>query len=276
MTDITIQPISGYIGAEIQDVDLSQPLASDTVTQLKQALFQYGVIFFRDQELEPEDHIRMAESFGEIEINRFFKQVEGYPKVAEVRKEPHQKSNIGGRWHTDHSYDVAPAMGSILYAKEVPPVGGDTLFASMYAAHDHLSEGLKETLSHMKAWHSNSRVFGKSSRPDNEGRTGNEDQVSPDIVQPVIIRHPETGRKALYVNSIFTYGFEGWTEEESQPLLEYLFKFATQPAFCCRFQWQAGSLAFWDNRAIQHLAINDYHGHRRLMHRITLKGVPLI
>ena len=272
---ISYQPVSRFTGAEIHDVDLSKPISDSLLQQLKEALFDYGVIFFRDQELRPEDHIAVAERFSEIDINRFFKAVDGYPQVAEVRKEPHQKLNIGSEWHADHSYDTAPAMGSILYAQEVPPIGGDTIWASMYAAYDHLSDGLKEMLGNLRAWHGSSHVFGKQKSKDVGDRIGGEDKVIPDVSQPVIIQHPETGRKALYVNPTFTLGFEGWTQEESQPLLDYLYQFSTQPAFCCRFQWAKGSLAFWDNRATQHLAINDYHGHRRLMHRITLKGVPL-
>lgn len=262
--NLTLKPISGFIGAEIQGVDLSQAISDELVQQIKAALFDYGVIFFREQNLRPEDQIALAERFGEIEINRFFTPVEGYAQIAEVRKEAHQKHAIGSQWHTDHSYDVAPALGSIFYAVELPPFGGDTAFASMVAAYDHLSDGLKETLDQLKAWHSAVTVFGK-----------NHDNVPPAVLHPVVIRHPETGCKALFVNPVFTTRIDGWSEAESQPLLKYLYEFATQPAFCCRLQWQPGSLAFWDNRITQHLAINDYDGHRRLMHRITLKGTPL-
>ncbi|MEM7033188.1 MAG: TauD/TfdA family dioxygenase [Chloroflexota bacterium] len=272
---IKVNPIAGHIGAEILGVDLSKSMSNSLAQTLKQSLFEHGVIFFREQNLKPEDHIAMAESFGEIEINRFFKPVEGYAKIAEVRKEPHQKRNIGAKWHTDHSYDTAPAMGSILYALEVPPVGGDTIFASMYAAYDHLSDGLKETLHNLKAWHSSEETFGVPKDKDIGDRIGGQENVKPDVLHPVIIGHPSTGRSALYVNPQFTVRFDGWTEEESKPLLEYLYQFATQPAFCCRFHWEKGTVAFWDNRISQHLAVNDYHGHRRLMHRITLKGVPI-
>ena len=272
---ITLHPIAGYIGTEIQGVDLSKPIPDGTLHQIRQALFDYGVIFFREQNLRPEDHIAVAERFSEIEINRFFKAVDGYAQIAEVRKEPHQKLNIGSKWHTDHSYDPAPAMGSILYALEVPPIGGDTIWASMYAAHDHLSDGLKETLSSLKAWHSSAATFGKPTPKDIGDRIGGQENITPDVLHPVLIRHPETGRKALYVNPQFTVRFDGWTAEESQPLLDYLYHFATRPEFCCRFRWEKGSLAFWDNRITQHVALNDYQGHRRLMHRITLKGTPL-
>ena len=274
MISLKITPSAGFVGAEIRGVDLAQPLSTTLVEQLSEALYQYGVIFFREQELQPADHVRLAEQFGEIEINRFFKPVENHPQIAEVRKAPDQKVNIGSHWHSDHSYDTAPAMGSILYGVELPPFGGDTIFASMYAAYDHLSDGLKATLENLKAWHTSSGFSAPATKAFGDRFEG-QDRVTPDILQPIVIQHPATGRKALYVNETFTTGFENWTPEESKPLLDYLFRFAVQPAFCCRFSWQPGSLAFWDNRAVQHLAINDYHGYRRLMHRITLKGVLL-
>ena len=274
MAQIQITPTAGYVGAEISGVDLSQTLSDAELDQVKNTLFEYGVVFFRDQTMRPEDHIRLAEQVSEIDINRFFKPVDGYPKIAEVRKEPDQTVNIGSMWHSDHSYDTAPAMGSILVAREVPPFGGDTVFASMYAAYDHLSDGLKATLEGLKAWHTSSGFAAPADKEIGD-RLGGQDRVTPDVLQNVVIKHPVTGRKALYVNETFTVGFEGWTAEESKPLLDYLFQHAVKPAFCYRFSWRPGSVAFWDNRVVQHLAINDYHGHRRLMHRITLKGVPL-
>lgn len=199
--------------------------------------------------------------------------------IAEVRKEPDQQKNIGGSWHTDHSYDLAPAMGSILYAREVPDSGGDTLFASMYLAYEALSDGLKETLEGLNAVHSSRHVFGHKTEYTGDGgykgRYNNPELATQDAVHPVIIRHPDSGRKALYVNPGFTLRFEGWTDEESKPLLNYLYQHAVRPEFTCRFKWQNGSIAFWDNRATMHYALNDYQGQRRLMHRITVEGVPL-
>ena len=236
MTTIQITPSAGFVGAEISGVDLAQRLSDAELGQLKDALFEYGVIFFREQDLRPEDHIRLAEQFSEIDINRFFKPVDGYPQIAEVRKEPDQKVNIGSRWHSDHSYDLAPAMGSILYAIELPPFGGDTIFASMYAAYDHLSDGLKMTLEGLKAWHTSSGFAAPPSKEVGD-RLGGQDRVTPDVLQNVVIKHPVSGRKALYVNETFTVGFEGWTAEESKPLLDYLFQHAVKPAFCYRFSW---------------------------------------
>jgi taurine dioxygenase len=232
------------------------------------------VVFFRDQSLTPDQHIGLARQFGEININRFFTHAEGYPEIALVVKEPDQTKNIGGGWHTDHSYDQIPALGSMLYAREVPPVGGDTLFASMYAAYDALSAGLKQTLAGLRAVHSSRHVFGVK-RDDMTGRYRNAEAAVQDAVHPVVITHPDSGRKALYVNPGFTLRFEGWTDDESRGLLDTLYRHASKPDFCTRFAWQDGSLAFWDNRATWHYAVNDYHGERRLMHRITIEGCAL-
>src|SRR5258708_6629688 len=275
---IDARPTSGAVGAEIFGLDLSNGLDDSDVSELRAALNKYGVIFFRDQTISPEQQIAFAERFGTININRFFKAAPGYPQIAEVRKEPTQKTNIGGGWHTDHSYDQIPALGSILLAREVPPRGGDTMFASMGLAYEALSDGLKKTLGSLRAVHSSRHVFGAKSlqsSPDRQGRLVNPELATQDAVHPVVISHPETGRPTLYVNSNFTTHFEGWTERESKPLLEFLYGHASRPEFQTRFTWEEGSIAFWDNRATWHYALNDYQGERRLMHRITIEGVPL-
>jgi taurine dioxygenase len=276
---IEVRPVTPHLGAEIDGVDLSEPLSEQIVGEIERAFLDFGVVFFRNQQLTPQQHIALAERFGPIDINRFFKAVDGHPQIAEVRKEAEQKANIGGSWHTDHSYDQVPAKGSLLYARELPPVGGDTLFASMYAAYDALSPGLQTTLEGLKALHSSRHVFGVDARrlahSDLQGRIGNPELATQDAVHPVVIVHPETRRKALYVNANFTVGIEGWTTEESAALLEFLYHHAARPEFTLRFRWQPGSLAFWDNRATWHLALNDYAGHRRLLHRITIGGSAL-
>lgn len=275
---VEIRPLSPAVGAEILGVDIGGSLSNAEVDAIARAHGDYGVVFFRDQNLTPEQHIAFARRFGDINVNRFFKPVANHPLIAEVRKEPDQQTNIGGSWHTDHSYDAAPAMGSILYALEVPDVGGDTLFASMYRAYETLSDGMKELLSGLDAVHSSRHVFGESRRQDNPDvadRLGNPHLATQDAIHPVVISHPGTGRKALYVNPGFTVRFDAWSEEESAPLLDYLYRHASQPENTCRFSWERGSVAFWDNRACWHYAINDYHGQRRLMHRITIEGVPL-
>lgn len=277
--DIQVRQVGGHFGAEVHGVDLREPLSDAALKDLRDAFAQYGVIFFRDQELAPEDHIRFAERWGEININRFFQAVDEHPQIAEVRKEADQTANIGGGWHTDHSYDQIPALGSVLYARRTPETGGDTLFASMTAAWDALSEGLKQTLSGLRAVHSSRHVFGDRGAASYGaglgGRIGNAEAATQDAVHPVAITHPLSGRKALYVNPGFTLHFEGWTALESRPLLEYLYEHATRPEFTYRFRWEPGSIAFWDNRATWHYALNDYQGQRRLMHRITLEGCAL-
>ena len=272
---ITVQP-QGAVGAEVSGVDLNC-LDEAALAELREAHAQYSVLFFRNQQLTPEAHIALAQGWGEINVNRFFTPVENYPQIAEVRKEPDQKFNIGGGWHTDHSYDQIPALGSLLYAKEVPTTGGDTLFAGCGAAFDTLSEGIKDTLRTLRAVHSSRHVFGQSAAmPDDvTGLFTNADQATQDAVHPVVIRHPLSGREILYVNPGFTTHIEGWSIQESAPLLEFLYGHIARPEHTCRFHWQPGSLAFWDNRATWHLAVNDYHGQRRLMHRITVEGEPL-
>ena len=277
MSNILINPTSGSMGVEIHNVDLSKELPDSLFSEIRETFIEYGLIFFREQELTPDDHLRFAKRWGEININRFFAKVEGYDQIAEVRKDADQKINIGGAWHTDHSYDQIPAMGSILLAKETPKIGGDTLFANMYRAYETLSDGMKKTLEAMKACHSSRHVFGAHtgySEASNQ-RIGNPELATQDAIHPVIITHPESKRKALYVNPEFTVNFEGWTVEESKPLLDYLAEHTTQQENTTRFQWKPGSIAFWDNRCTWHFALNDYPGETRLMHRITVEGSAL-
>jgi len=274
-----ITPYSSALGALVSGVDLAEPLSDQGFATIRQAFFDHGVIFFRDQQITPEQHLAFARRWAPIDVNRFFKCVDDYPEIAEVRKEADQKTNIGGDWHTDHSYDLVPAMGSLLLAREVPPRGGDTLFANMALAYEALSPGLRQTLDGLKAVHSTAHVFGAqggyAKAADLGGRIGNAAAATQDVVHPVVIRHPDTGRRTLYVNAAFTTRFDGWTAAESAPLLKLLYEHASKPEFSCRFAWQPGSLAFWDNRATWHYALNDYHGHRRLMHRITVQGLPI-
>jgi taurine dioxygenase len=272
-----VTPTSGALGAVISGLDLADGLDDAAVDTIRSALAQHGVVFFRDQKLSPEQHIAFAERFGPININRFFKSAPGYPAIAEVRKEPDQTRNIGGGWHTDHSYDQIPPLGSVLLAREVPSRGGDTLFACMAKAYDGLSPGLKRTLEALRAVHSSRHIFGAGGRTaDLKGRIGNADAAQQDALHPVVVTHPESGKKVLYVNSAFTTHIEGWTTEESKPFLDMLYAHARRPEYQTRWQWHEGSIAFWDNRSTWHYAANDYHGERRLMHRITIEGVPLV
>jgi len=274
LATLAVRPTGGC-GAEIEGVHA--PRATDAeIDLIRDTVAQKGVAFLHDQQMTPEEQIAFARRLAPIVVNRYFPKTERYPEIAKVEKRADQTTNIGGGWHTDHSYDQVPALGSILLARELPDAGGDTLFASMYAAWDALSEGLRQTLLGMRAVHSSRHVFGRRDRPEQQdGRLGNPDLATQDAVHPVAIRHPGSGRHALYVNPAFTLRFEGWTDEESRPLLEHLYRHAARPEFQVRFQWQPGSIAFWDNRATWHYAANDYQGERRLMHRITLEGEAL-
>ena len=277
MGQIKVVPVSGGVGVEVHNVDIKSGIDAGTFDELRAAFVEHGLIFLRDQDITPDEHIAFAERWGEININRFFPRLDGYDQIATVTKEPDQTTNIGGGWHTDHSYDHVPAMGSILIARETPPVGGDTLFACMYTAYDTLSDGLKQTLEDMKAVHSSRHIFGEQSsyRDTMKDRFSNPEDATQDAVHPVVITHPESRRKALYVNPGFTLHFDGWTAAESKPLLDYLYAHAVQLEHTTRFQWAPGSIAFWDNRCTWHYALNDYHGTRREMHRITIEGSPI-
>ncbi|MFT7597377.1 MAG: taurine dioxygenase [Acidimicrobiales bacterium] len=271
-----ITPLSDAIGAEITDVDLNQ-LDDDGFDLLSDTFHQHGVIFVRDQQLSPEQHVAFAERWAPIDINRFFKPVDGHPKIAEVLKEPTDDHNIGGGWHTDHSYDVEPAMGSLLFARDIPDTGGDTLFASPAAAYDALSEGFKQMLAPLVARHSNEHVFGAAALKTRElgDRIGNPDAAGQTAEHPLVITHPLSGRQVLYVNPGFTTDIVGWNGAESKALLRFLYDHITQPQFTIRFKWAEGTLAFWDNRACWHYALNDYPGKRRHLHRITVAGSAL-
>jgi len=279
LNTLIVRPISGSIGAEIDGVDLTD-ISDEQFADIRTANDTYGVIFFREQEMSPDQHIAFAKRWGNIVINQFFTALDGYPEIAQVSKEPDQKMNIGNLWHTDHSYDQVPAFGSVLYAKEVPDVGGDTLFASVAAAYEGLSDGLKATLEDMNACHSSRHIFGaeksRVSQVEELGsRIGNPKLATQNSVHPIVLTHPRTGQKGLYVNPQFTTHIEGWTTEESEPFLAMLYQHTMQQEYQCRFRWAKGSVAIWDNLATWHQAINDYHGFRRLMHRITIEGVKL-
>lgn len=276
---IRVEPAGSAVGAFVSGVD-PRSLDDRQFAEIRRAFIDHGVVFFRDQEITPDQHLEFARRWGEVNVNRFFTPVADHDMIAEVRKEPGQEVNVGGAWHTDHSYDQIPALGSILVARELPEVGGDTLFSSMYAAYDALSDGLKETLHGLQAEHSSRHVFGRqepgSARDDvREELFSNPDQATQDAIHPVVIEHPLSGRPALYVNLGFTTRFVGWTKEESQPLLDYLYRHAARHEFTYRFSWEPGSIAMWDNRAVHHNALNDYHGERRLMHRVTIEGERL-
>jgi taurine dioxygenase len=274
---ISVNRISGALGAEISGVDLSQKLDDAAIGEIRHALTDNQVIFFRDQHLTPEQHLAFGRRFGELQVHEFVEGIEDNAEILEVRKEADETRNFGGGWHTDVSYLDRPALGSVLYAREVPAVGGDTMFASQYLAYDTLSDGMKSMLGEMTAVHSARRPYGlNASRRFAAGERSMKylysENAHGEVEHPVIRTHVETGRKSLYVNGTFTIRFKDMTEEESAPLLNYLCQHAVRPEFTCRFRWQKGSIAFWDNRCVQHNAVNDYHGQRRVMHRVTIEG----
>lgn len=270
-----IAPVSDAVGAEVSDIDV-RDLDDDDVAELPANWAEYGVLFFRGQDLSPGEHIEFAEHFAPIDVNQFFQSVEGHPQIAQVLKEPDQVQNIGGGWHTDHSYDEVPAKGSILLAREVPQTGGDTRFLSVGASYDALSVGLKATLETLRAHHTNEHIFGKQSEHSRAmgDRLGNPDAVG-GVTHPVVVVHPDTGRKLRYINMAFTTHIVGWTSEESAALLNFLYRHVSDGDFGYQFKWAPGSIAMWDNRSTWHWALNDYDGQRRLMHRITIEGEPL-
>lgn len=272
-TKLAVQPIAGALGAIVSGVDLKHDRSQDLIHELRKIWLEYGVIFFRDQNLDPAEFLEFAQGFGDIIEYPFVKGLPDYPKIIPVMKLPHERHNFGGVWHTDTAYLKEPPMATMLIAHEIPPKGGDTLFASGYAAYEALSPGLKETLAGLKGVNSSAKAEVTKTREDRIADSATDKAGSTLLGEhPVVRTHPETGKKALYVNFAHTTRFVGWTEEESAPLLNYLFAHQVRPEFTCRFAWQPGSIAFWDNRCVLHNPINDYHGHKRLLHRVTLKG----
>ena len=275
MATLNVKPVAGALGAEIEGVNLAEELSNEAFDAVHQAFLDHHVIFFRDQhDLTPDRHKAFGRRFGTLNIHPYVSGMEGHPEIMEIIKEPEEKTNFGGGWHTDMSFLEKPAIGSILHALEVPPYGGDTLFANQIAAYEALSDGLKETLQGLAAIHSAGREYGPKgqSAMNRQSMQTREAGDAPEFEHPVVRTHPETGKKGLYVNPAFTLRFKGWTKRESRPLLNFLFEHSRQEQFTCRFRWEAGSVAFWDNRCTWHYALNDYQGHRRHMRRVTVNG----
>ena len=268
---IAVEPISGALGAEIRGPDLSQPLIPEVVAEIRSALLNYLVIFIPNQELTPQNQLAFAQYFGSPMEYPQLKGLPECPLVTAVTKLEHERANFGGVWHSDTSYLELPPAASLLYAVDIPPYGGDTLFANQYLAYETLSDGLKETLDGLVAVNVSTKPEVSRTR-EHRLRDAGDKLKALESRHPVVRTHPETGRKALYVNNAHTQNFSGWTESESMPLLNYLFDHQVKPEFTCRFRWSKGCLAFWDNRCTQHNPINDYQGHRRVMHRVTLAG----
>lgn len=270
---IKVTPIAGAIGVEIHGVDVAQDLSDETIAEIAQAQRDYLVVFFRDQSITPTQHLSFAKRFGEVLEYPMVKGLEGFPEIAPVIKLEHEITNFGGIWHSDTSYMEKPPKAGMLVARELPPYGGDTMFSNMYMAYDTLSDGMKAMLGGLKSVSSSAKASASATREDRVKTAAKRD--ADDVLEalhPVVRTHPETGKKLLYINIGHTSRFEGMTEAESEPLLNYLFVHQCQPEFTCRFIWRPGSIAFWDNRACHHNPVNDYHGFKRVMHRITLAG----
>jgi taurine dioxygenase len=270
---LDIRPLSGALGAEILGIDLAHEVSDETIAAIRAAWLEHLVVFFRDQALEPAQLLALAKRFGEPVEYPFVKGLDGFPQITPVIKLEHEKVNFGGLWHSDTAYLEQPPMATMLVARETPPRGGDTLFANMYLAYETLSDGLRRVLDGLTGVNSSAKADVTKTREDRiKDSAKNDAKKEYNAEHPVVRTHPETGRKALYVNGGHTVRFSDMSEQESAPLLSYLFGHMTRPEFTCRFRWEPGSIALWDNRCTQHNPVNDYHGHRRVMHRVTLAG----
>jgi taurine dioxygenase len=277
---IEVIPLSGSIGAEIRGADLSTTMSEETFLELHKVFLDHLVVMFPDQHLTPTDQIAFARRFGRVMVDPFMKSPAEIPELMVVVKDKHEKLAFGEVWHSDNSYLERPPLGSFLYALEVPPYGGDTLFANQYLAYETLSPGLRRTLEGMRAVH-NPLSYAQSIASGNFGPHRSmqlrndavmEQTTRIETEHPVVRTHPRTGRKALYVNPAYTVRFAGWTVAESRGLLEHLWHHAVRPEFTCRYRWRPHALTLWDNRCAMHHPVNDYHGHRRVMHRVTVEG----
>jgi taurine dioxygenase len=265
---ITPEPMSPTIGAEINGISLAEPLDDETFDEVHRALLEYKVIFFRDQDITPEQHVAFARRFGALETHPFVPHRNGYPEVMVLEK----SDKIGGYenvWHSDVTWRLEPSLGSVLLAREVPDIGGDTLFCDMYAAYEGLPEKIRTRIDGLRAVHDFVRTFAPMLSADELAKKRVE---FPPAEHPVVRTHPETGRKGLYVNGAFTSHLVGLEADEGDRLLDRLYRQATVPEYQCRFRWRPHSVAFWDNRAVQHYAASDYYPNRRLMERVTIVG----
>ena len=267
-----VRRLSGALGAEVLGIDLAAA-GDNVIAEIRKVWLDHGVIFFRDQNLPPAKFLSVVRKFGDVVEYPFVKGIEGFPEIIPVVKLEHETKNFGGIWHSDTAYLDKPPMATALIAREVPPYGGDTLFASGTLAYETLSDGMKRMLEGLIAVNHSAKADVTRTREDRV-RDGGKTEAKKEYISehPVVRTHPETGRKAFYVNVGHTVRFRDMTEDESAPLLNYLFQHQTRPEFTCRISWRVGSMALWDNRCVLHNPVNDYHGYRRVMHRITLAG----
>jgi taurine dioxygenase len=269
--NLQVRQLAGAVGAEIAGADLAD-VDDATIAEIRRIWLGAGVAVFRDQPLTSEAFAAFARRLGQVSEYPFLTGLPDHPEITEVVKLEHERVNFGGVWHADTTYLATPPMATLLIARETPPVGGDTLFASQAAAYEALSDGMQGLLAGLRAVSSSAKAEAWRTREDRLRDHAREGTPVYEAVHPVVCTHPETGRKALYVNPAHTVRFEGMTEPESAPLLGFLFEHQVRPEFTCRVAWRPGTLAVWDNRQVLHNPINDYHGYRRVMHRITLGG----
>jgi taurine dioxygenase len=268
----SLAPLTPTIGAEVGSIDLGEPLDAATLAGLRQALLDWKVLFFREQEITTEQHLAFARNFGTLEVHPFAPQKPGYPEVLAIT---HDRDNRGkeNTWHSDVTWRIEPSLGSVLRALEVPEVGGDTLFADMYAAYEGLKDEVKEKIEGRFALHDFAHFrTGMRKRGVSEDEIEAFNKQYPSVEHPIVRTHPETGRKGLYVNAGFTQHIVGMDEQESKSLLKHLYAQAAIPEYQCRFRWRNNSIAFWDNRASQHYAASDYWPAVRRMERVTIVG----
>jgi taurine dioxygenase len=274
-----VQKIAGSLGAEVRGLDLSKDLSDEVLAEVRAALLDNLVIVIRDQDISPAQQLAFARRWGEIHLHPFMEGMAEYPEILAIIKRPTDKKNFGGSWHTDQMFSPSPAMGTMLYAKEVPSAGGDTLFTNQYLAFESLSDTMKELAGQLRSVcvGDNFKQANGLSRKERYDRAMSEMKVKdPGDVQttsvhPLVRTHPETGRKSIYIGG-HVQRFEGMTDEESQPLIDFFMSQSTRPEHTCRVRWQTGTLTFWDNRCTQHFAVNDYPAETRIMHRITVCG----
>ena len=268
-----IHPLSPSLGSIIHGLDLSQPLTDTLLTELRTIWLDRQVVILRGQALSSEQYLAFAKQLGTPDIYPFLTGLDGFPEITPVLKKETETLNFGGVWHSDTTYQPCPPMATMLYALELPPVGGDTLFANQVQAYESLSDGLKDTLATLNIICRPDKAAAMATRADRiaeQGRDTSKDNLVG--IHPAVRTHPETQKKALYVNQAHSCHFQGWSMAESDGLLNFLYAHQIKEEFQCRHVWQQGDVALWDNRCTLHYPVNDYHGHRRLLHRITLKG----
>ena len=266
------EPYAGALGATVYDVDLRQTLSENELSELKSGLSTYEVLFFRDQAMQPEHHAALAAHFGPPQFHEAYDHVEGYPQITILENDEARPSKIE-IWHADMTFRQSPPLGSILHGVIVPAKGGDTMFSSMSAAFEGLSQTMQDLLSGLTAVHDFSYGFKESlAEPGGRERLADMVKSNPAVEHPVVRKHPESGKLGLYVNPLFTVGIKGMKDKESQALLAFLYQHMVTPEYTCRFRWQPDSVAFWDNRIVQHKPVNDYWPQHRKMQRVTIDG----